>query len=64
MAEDRGACAGAKAPAPLFERVHFLHELDLQALLGTAGISTLAFMGETAKGIVGRHVSYKELING
>ena len=53
-----------KEAAPLFERVHFLHELDLQALLGTAGISTLASMGETAKGIVGRHVSYKELING
>ncbi len=30
----------------------------------TARISTLEFMGETAKGMVGRHVSYKELING
>jgi len=39
MAEDRGACAGAKAPAPLFERVHFLHELDLQDLLGNGCVS-------------------------
>lgn len=29
----------------------------------TANLSTLEFMGETASGMVGRHVSYKELTN-
>jgi transposase-like protein len=30
----------------------------------TAGLSTLAFMGDTATGMVGRHISYKELTHG